>query len=70
MMMPHNGFINLKNSEIVSYLRLKKKLVQFLQDNGCQLYVDFDSDRASVYDLDGNDLMHMTLKQLARRVKI
>ena len=70
MMMPRNGFINLKNSEVTSYLKLKKGFVKFLLDNGYQLYADFDSDRAVVYASEGNDLEHMTFKQLSRRTMI
>ncbi|MCX4322542.1 MAG: hypothetical protein OSJ59_06205 [Lachnospiraceae bacterium] len=70
MMMPRNGFVNLKNSEVTNYLRLKKDFVRFLLDNGFQLYADFDSDRAVIYDSEGNDLEHMTFKQLARRTTI
>lgn len=70
MMMPRNGFMNLKNSEVISYLKLKKDFVKFLLDNGYQLYADFDSDRAVVYDSEGNDLEHMTFKQLSRRTMI
>ncbi len=49
-MMPRNGFINLKNSEVTSYLRLKEKFISFLLENDYRLYVDFDADRAVVYD--------------------
>ena len=70
MMMPRNGFINLKNSEVTSYLRLKEKFISFLLENDYRLYVDFDSDRAVIYDSEGNDLEHMTFKQLARRTAI
>ncbi len=69
-MMPRNGFINLKNSEVTSYLRLKEKFISFLLENDYRLYVDFDSDRAVIYDSEGNDLEHMTFKQLARRTAI
>ncbi|GEM_PF-5623311 len=65
-----NGFINLKNSEVTSYLRLKEKFISFLLENDYRLYVDFDADRAVVYDSEGNDLEHMTFKQLARRTAI
>lgn len=70
MMMPRNGFVNLKNPEIINFLRLKKEFVKFLSDNGYQLYVDFDADMAFVCDSEGNDLEHMTFNQLARRVRI
>lgn len=69
-MMAGNGFVNLKNSEVTGYLGLKKEFVKFLLDNGYQLYADFDSDRAVVYDSEGNDLEHMTFKQLSRRTMI
>lgn len=69
-MMPRNGFINLKNSEVTSYLRLKEKFISFLLENDYRLYVDFDADRVVVYDSEGNDLEHMTFKQLARRTAI
>jgi len=70
MMIPLNGFVNLKNSEVTSYLRLKKEFIKFLLDNSCLLYANFDSDYAIIYDWKGNDLGRMTFKQLARRVKI
>lgn len=65
-----NGFINLKNPEIRNFLGLKQGLIEFLLDNRYQLYVDFDKDRAVIYSEEGNDLAHMTLKQLSRRTKI
>ena len=65
-----NGFINLKNSEVACYLGLKKEFVEFLLHNSFQLYADFDSGRAVVSDLYGNDLEHMTFAQLSRRVRI
>lgn len=65
-----NGFINLKNPEIINFLGLKQELVELLLNNKYQLYVDFDNDRAVVFSEEGNDLAHMTLKQLSRRTKI
>lgn len=60
----------MKNPEIRNFLRLKKEFVKFLLDNRYQLYVDFDEDRAVIYSEEGDDLAHMTLKQLSRRVTV
>lgn len=70
MMDFRNGYVNLKDSEVIYYLRLKYQFVRFLLDNDYRLYVDFDEDRAVVYDSEGNDLAHMTFKQLSRRTTI
>lgn len=70
MMTLNNGYINLKDPVIRNYLGLKKEFVHFLLDNSYKLYVNFDADSASIYSPDGSDLASMTLKQLARRVKI
>lgn len=64
------GFVDLKNPEIRNFLRLKKEFVKFLSDNRYRLYVDSDADRAFISDSEGNDLAYLTLKQLARRVKV
>lgn len=65
-----NGFVNLKNPIIRNYLGLKAEFVVFLLNRDYKLYVDFDSCRAVVYGTEGNDIAHMTLKQLSRRVKV
>lgn len=70
MMMPRNGFVNLKNPEIRNFFRLKKEFVKFLSDNGYRLYVDFDADMAFICDSEGNDSDHMTFKQLAGRTTV
>lgn len=75
MMIPINGFVDLKNSEVTSYLGLKKEFIKFLLDNGYQLYADFDTEKAvvygSLYDAHKrDDLVRMTFKQLARRVRV
>lgn len=60
----------MKNPTLRNYLGLKAEFVVFLLNRDYQLYVDFDSCRAVVYDAEGNDIEHMTLKQLSRRVKV
>lgn len=65
-----NGYVNLQGSEVVCYLRLKEQFVRFLLDNDYRLWVDFEEERADVHDSEGNDLAHMTFKQLSRRTTI
>ena len=63
-------FINYTNPIIRNYYGIKERFVTFLKENNLSLSIDEDENRVSVYDSMGNDLEHMTLKQLARRVKL
>ena len=63
-------FINYANPITRNYYRIKERFVTFLAVHNLSLAIDEDSNEAVVYDSNGNDLERMTLKQLARRVKL
>lgn len=62
--------INFNNPITRNWYNIKEEFVEFLNRNNLTLDVDEDESRVVVYDKDGNDLEHMTLKQLPHRVKI
>lgn len=63
-------FINYANPITRNYYRIKERFVTFLAVHNLSLAIDEDENRVIVYDSAGNDLEHMTLKQLARRVQL
>ena len=63
-------FINYENSITRNFYNIKERFVMFLENNNLSLAIDEDDNRAIVFDSAGNDLEHMTLKQLARRVRL
>ena len=63
-------FIDYLNPVIRNYYNIKERFVTFLEENNLSLSIDEDSNEAVVFDSAGNDLIHMTLKQLSRRVQL
>lgn len=63
-------FVDYENPIIRNYYSIKERFVTFLEENNLLLSIDEDENRVIVYDSAGNDLAHMTLKQLARRVQL
>lgn len=70
MMVKELGYLDYTNPIIGSYYGIKERFVSFLEKHRLLLYINADNNEAIVYDREGNDLEHMTLKQLSRRVKI
>lgn len=64
------GYIDYTNPITRNYYGIKEHFAAFLREHNLSLFVNTDENKAVVYDTDGNDLEHMTLKQLARRVRI
>ena len=62
------GKIEYTNPVVRNYYGIKERFVSFLDKNRLSLFVD--NNRVIVYDKDGNDLEHMSLKQLTRRVTL
>ena len=64
------GYIDYTNPIIRSYYGIKERFVLFLEEHRLSLFVNVDENKVIVYDKNGNDLEHMTLKQLERRIKL
>ena len=64
------GYIDYTNPSIRNYYGIKQKLVDFLEEHDMKLFVNVDEGTVIVYDNDGNDIEHMTLSQLSKRVQI
>lgn len=63
-------FVEYENPITRNYYGIKERFVAFLEENNLLLSIDEDENRAVIYDSTGNDLEHMTLKQLSRRVRV
>ena len=63
-------FINYENPVVRNFYGIKERLATFLAVHDLSLSIDEDENRVIVYDSNGNDLAHMTLKQLVRRVRL
>ena len=63
-------FINYANPITRNFYGIKERFVTFLKENNLSLSIDEDENKVVIYDSNGNDLVHMTLKQLARRVQL
>ena len=64
------GYIDFKNPITRNYSGFVVCFVAFLRKHNLSLFINSEENKAIVYDTDGNDIEHMTLKQLARRVKV
>ena len=64
------GCIDYTNPTIRNFYGIKESFVSFLERHKLSLFVNVDENKVIVYDKNGNDLEHMTLKQLARRIKL
>ena len=64
------GYIDYTNPLIRNSYGIKQKLVDFLEEHNMKLFVNVDEGTVIVYDNDGNDIEHMTLSQLSKRVQI
>lgn len=62
--------INIENPVERNYYGIKEAFVSFLVDNKMSVEADEDEGTATVFDASGNDIAHMTLKQLSRRIKL
>lgn len=60
-------YIDYLNPIIRNHYGIKEQFVTFLENNKMSLFVS--EDNVIVYDEYGNDIVHMTLKQLSRRVQ-
>ena len=70
IMVTELGYIDYTNPIAQNYYGIKEHFALFLKEHNLSLFVNADENKAIVYDIDGNDIEHMTLKQLARRVKV
>lgn len=61
--------INLTNIQESRYY-MKEAFRKYLIENNLSVFVDEIDEQAVIYDSQGNDIDRMTLKQLARRVKL
>lgn len=64
------GYIDYTNPITRNYYGIKECFAEFLRKHNFSLFINTEENKAVVYDTDGNDIEHMTLKQLARRVKV
>ena len=64
------GYIDYTNPITRNYYGIKECFALFLKKHNLSLFVNAEENKAIVYDTEGNDIEHMTLKQLARRVKV
>lgn len=70
MIRTRRTFVDYASPIIRNYYGIKERFVTFLKENNLSLSIDEDENHVIVYDSAGNDLEHMTLKQLARRVQL
>lgn len=70
IMVTELGYIDYTNPIVRNYYRIKECFAEFLRKHNLSLFINTDENKVIVYDTDGNDIEHMTLKQLARRVKV
>ena len=64
------GCIDYTNPKIRNFYEIKESFVSFLERHKLSLFVNVDENKVIIYDKNGNDLEHMTLKQLTRRIKL
>lgn len=64
------GCIDYTNPTVRSFYGIKESFMSFLKEHKLSLFVNTDENKVVVYDKNGNDLEHMTLKQLTRRIKL
>lgn len=69
-MIKEQGCIDCTNPTIRNFYGIKESFVSFLERHKLSLFVNVDENKVIVYDKNGNDLEHMTLKQLTRRIKL
>lgn len=70
IMVTELGYIDITNPITRNYYGIKECFAEFLRKHNLSLFINTEENKAVIYDIDGNDIEHMTLKQLARRVRV